>query len=127
MAKLLLLLSFICLVTLALGTSQLPNDPTFWLAAQSPLFQHVREALAGVLLVQLVTRPPRHLIFRLMTGILSLGVAAWAVNATLAGQMMVLDSLSLLAAALAIGVTSLEVPLYRSSHISFQSSNRASA
>jgi len=109
MSKLLLFLSLLSLVILALGTSFLPNYPLFQLASSSNFYQHVREILAALLFFQLVTHPPRHLIFRLLSGGVGVLVVAWVLINTYTGVMPFLDGLSLLAAAIAIGVTSLEV------------------
>ena len=109
MGKLLLLLSCSCLLLLLFGTAAFPDSPGFWLASAAPSYEHVRSLLAFVLLVQLVTRPPRHLAFRVACGIVAAAVATWAIQETYAAQMLLLDSLSLLAAATAIGVTALEV------------------
>lgn len=109
MGKLLLLLASACLVTLLIGTAAAPNNAAFWLASSLPLYEHIREVLLVVLLVQLVTNPPRHSAFRLVCGIVALGTSYWALQTTYVGQMGLLDSFSLLAAAVAIGVTALEV------------------
>ncbi len=109
MSKLLLLLSFLSLVILALGTAFLHNNTIFWLASGSPVYQYVREILATVLFVQLITHPPRHIVFRLLAGLTAMLVGGWALAATYNGSMPFLDTLSLLASASAIGVTALEV------------------
>lgn len=109
MSKLLLFLSFSSLVILAVGTSIMPNNQMFLLAGSSASFQYLREVLAAILFIQLVTHPPRHIIFRLLAGGTAILVAVWAIFATYNGVMLFLDTLSLLAAAAAIGVTALEV------------------
>jgi hypothetical protein len=109
MNKLLLFLSFVSLVVLAVGTSVAPNSQIFILASNSAAFDYIREGLAAILLVQLVTKPPRHVIFRLLTGSIALVVGGWAVLSALNGTMPVLDVLSIASAATAIGVTTLEV------------------
>jgi hypothetical protein len=108
MGKLLLLLSFMCLVFLGFGVVLYPQNSVFWLASGSSMYQHVRELLALVLVVQLVTRPPRHVWVRLLSGAIAVTTGIWAIEATYASQMPLLDSLSFLGASIAIGVTALE-------------------
>lgn len=109
MRRILLLLSALGLVTLALGTTYAPNDPTFWLAASTPVYQIVRGALAIVLFVQFVTHPPRHILFRLLCGLISVSAGIWAIQETNAYHMMALDTLSIMAASIATGITALEL------------------
>ncbi len=109
MSKLLLFLSFLSLVVLAIGTSIAPQSQVFIFASNSAAFDYIREGLATVLFMQLVTRPPRHLIFRLLTGSIALVATGWVVWSALNGTMPLLDVLSIASAAVAIGVTTLEV------------------
>jgi hypothetical protein len=111
MGKLLLFLSFLSLLLLAVGTAFYPNNELFYLASTAPKIQYIREALSAVLFLQLVTHPPRSFWFRTLTGALALGVGGWSLVSTYSGTMPLLDSLSLLGAALAIGVTALEINL----------------
>ena len=108
MAKILLFLSFSVMLMLILVTAFAPNNSILYLAGSSNNLQYIREFLASVLLLQLVTRPPRHLIFRLLSGFIALSVGVWVIDSTYAGSMLFLDSLSLLAAATSIGVAALE-------------------
>jgi len=109
MSKLLLFLSFLSLVILAIGTTFFTNYPLFQLASSSSFFEHVREILASILFLQLITRPPRHLIFRILAGLVAISVGGWVIAVTYNGMMPLLDAFSLLASAAAIGVTALEV------------------
>jgi predicted ABC-type exoprotein transport system permease subunit len=109
MGKLLMLLSCMSLIILAVGTAFAPNNQLFLLASDSSLYQYVREALAATLLLQFVTHPPRHIIFRLLAGMLAVSVAVWVIANSYNGVMPLLDTLSLLASASAIGVTALEI------------------
>jgi hypothetical protein len=108
MGKLLLLLSFMCLVFVGFGVVLFPQNSVFWLASGSSMYQHIRELLALVLVVQLVTRPPRHVWVRILAGAVAIGVGIWSIQATYSNQMLLLDSLSFLASSIAIGVTALE-------------------
>lgn len=108
MGKVLLVLSFIALMILAIGTAKSPQDPAFWLASGAAGYQHVRELLMSVLFLQAVTRPPRHVIFRILSGGIGLFTAVWVVSATYSYQMPFLDTFCFMAAAIAIAVTALE-------------------
>lgn len=108
MGKVLLFLSLACLLILSFGTALVPNNAAFWLASGSSLYQHVREGLAIILLLQLGTRPPRHVWFRMLSGVVAVAAGVWAVKATYDYQMLYLDTMAFLGAAAAIGVTALE-------------------
>lgn len=80
----------------------------FLFASTSSTYQNVREVLAFVLIMQLVTRPPRHAWIRVLSGSIALAAVIWTIDATYTGQMLPLDSLAFLGASIAIGVTALE-------------------
>lgn len=61
-----------------------------------------------VLFAQLATRPPRHLMFRVLAGAIAGITALWVVIETQLYHMMFLDSTAFMAACIAIGVTALE-------------------
>ena len=117
MSKLLLLLSFISIVILAIGTAFMPGNELFLLAGRSSGLEYVREILATILFSQLITHPPRHIFFRLLAGGSAIVVAGWTILSSLNGNMLFLDTLSMLAAAIAIGVTALEVSTARAKGI----------
>lgn len=108
MGKTLLLLSLVVLTVLFLGTSLAPQDPAFWLASSVPTYQHIREVLALVLMLQLITRPPRHVWFRMLAGAIAVAVGSWSIEATYSYSMQLLDTLCFIGAAVAIGITALE-------------------
>lgn len=109
MSKLLLLLAFSALMLLSVGTAVTHNNELFLMASGSAALEYIREILAAILFVQLITHPPRHIFFRLLAGFTALAVAGWTIVSSLSGNMLALDTLSMLAAAVAIGITSLEV------------------
>lgn len=109
MSRLLLVLSFLSLIVLILGTAFMPHSEVLMMASGSSIYQYVREGLAAILFWQLVTHPPRHIVFRILSGGIAASVATWAIYVTFIGVMSPLDALSMLGAAAAIGVTSLEV------------------
>lgn len=108
MGRILLLLSFFSLALLVVGTALWPQDPTFWLASNSASYQHVREVLMSVILLQLLTRPPRHVIFRFMAGAIAVSVGFWSLIASNAFSMHFMDTLGFMSAAVAVFITALE-------------------
>ena len=108
MGKLLLLLSFGILMFLSVSAALFPQSIMFLFASTSSTYQHVRELLAFVLMLQLVTRPPRHVWIRVLSGTIALAAGFWTIDAMYIGQMLLLDSLAFLGASIAIGVAALE-------------------
>ena len=108
MGKMLLLLSLVCLVILFIGSGMFPQNPDFWLASGASTYQHIRELLAIVLTLQLITRPPRHVWFRMLSGAIAVTVGVWSIEATYAYHMLPLDTLCFIGVAVAIGITALE-------------------
>ncbi len=108
MSRVLLVLSALSLLILMAGTALVPQNPVFWLATNSGLYQVIRGVLAVILLAQSVTEPPRHWLLRGLAGVVSIGIVAWVVVVAYLGSMLFLDVISLLAAACAIGVTAME-------------------
>ena len=108
MGKSLLLISLVCLVFVSIGIFIFPQNPMFWLASATPLYQYIRGFFAFILLMQLTTSPPRHIWFRIISGVTALVLAIWCIGETYNNQMQLLDSLSFLGAAIAIGVSAIE-------------------
>ena len=108
MGKLLLFLSLVILVFLSVSAALYSQNIMFLFASAGSFYQHVRELLAFVLILQLVTRPPRHAWIRVLSGSVALATGIWDINATYVGRMLPLDSLAFLGASIAIGVTALE-------------------
>ncbi len=109
MGKILLVLSLISIVILALGTAFIPNNQIFLFANDSNFYQYVREIIASILFLQIITKPPRQVVFRILAGIIALTVGGWALISTYNGLMPFLDTFAFLASAAAIGLTALEV------------------
>jgi hypothetical protein len=108
MGKLLLILALVGLIVLFFGTSLLPQNPDFWLASGTSMYQYIRGLLALVAILQLTTRPPRHVWLRILSGAIALSVGVWVIEATCSDHMLILDALCFISASLAIGVTALE-------------------
>ena len=108
MKKLMLLLSFVCLGLLIVGTTLRLDNVLFWLASDSVPYQYVRILLAFVVLALLATNPPRHALFRLSTSVVAATVGVWTVNSTVAYTMSISDTVCFLATSIAISVAVLE-------------------
>jgi hypothetical protein len=104
----LILLSLVGLVFLSVGTFLYTQNPIFWLASGAPIYQYLRVLLSLVLVMQLTTHPPRHLWFRIVSGAIAAAVGIWAVESTYYNNMLSLDTLSLLGASIAIGISAIE-------------------
>lgn len=108
MGKLFILLSMMAVGLVGVGAAFFPNNSLFWLASTTRDYQYVRIILAIVLTIQLVTRPPRHVWFRIIAGTASVGVMVWTVQQSYAYQMQAMDTVVFFAAALAIFVAAVE-------------------
>lgn len=109
MRRLLLLLAALSLCLLAYGTAYHPDYAAFWLASGEPTYQTVRLLLASALFIQFVTHPPRNIYFRMLCGFIAVSSAAWALEESYAYHMLYMDTLSILGASVATGITALEV------------------
>ncbi len=109
MGRTLMFLSFLSIVITAVGAAFFGDSPLFWLVNDSNVYQAIRGLLASFMFLLLVTRPPRHIVFRVLSGMVGLVIVVWAIKSTLTNAMPILDSLCMLASALAIWVAALEV------------------
>jgi hypothetical protein len=108
MGKLLLSLSLLALAIVSIGTYLMPNNPMFWLASGAKAYQDIRLVMGSLLVLQLMTNPPRHLWFRIMAGTIALITGIWAIQETYAYHMMLLDTTAFIGASLAVFATALE-------------------
>jgi hypothetical protein len=108
MRKSLMLMYLIILVAMYFGSLKIPQSSFFWFASTDALHQYVRVLLASVLVIQLVTRPPRRIWIRSLTGFIGFVVMVWALRQSYNNNMLLLDSLSVIGASIVIIVTSLE-------------------
>jgi multidrug transporter EmrE-like cation transporter len=104
----LLLLSLYALVLLGIGTATMSNDPMFWLASPANYIQYIRIILAGILVLQLITNPPRRMWLRLVTGTVAGLVGMWTIQQTFNGSLQYLDILAFSSTSLAVLITALE-------------------
>lgn len=110
MRKFNLWFSLIALLVVGIGVYLSPWQGVFWLASPDLSAQVVRGVLAFLVIVQLITEPPRHLIIRTLTGIASIGTAFWALHTATFMSTPIFDSLLFLQTAVALGITALELP-----------------
>lgn len=108
MEKVILAMSFILLLILLVFGLFAPSSPIMWLASTSDNFALLRLGLMATLAVLLVTNPPRHLILRVVVGLASVGMAAWALYMTYANHMAFLDTMVILEVCIAAGLIILE-------------------
>lgn len=80
----------------------------FWLASPANYIQYIRIILAGILILQLVTNPPRRIWLRLVTGTVAGLVGMWTIQQTFNGSLQFLDILAFLSTSLAVLTTALE-------------------
>lgn len=108
MGRLIMLMSLVAIVILSLGTMLVPQYPAFWLASSSMAIDNIRQILGLLLVVHLVTRPPRHIWLRVVSGSVASLIGIWTLQQTWAYHLELLDSLSFLSASLAIVIAALE-------------------
>lgn len=108
MGKVLIFLSIVILLVMSAGESIAPQNSVFWLGSVPATYQHIRVVLAVILVTQFITRPPRHVWFRLLSGGVAAIAMGWAIQQTYLYLMQPLDTLAFLAASIAIIVTALE-------------------
>jgi hypothetical protein len=108
MGKLVLLLSFISLGYLLVGGLLFPDNSTMWLAATTGAYTILRLALMTVLLALMITNPPRNVMFRIFVGFFAVGMTVWSLTSTYQNHMQILDSASILAASVSMGIVALE-------------------
>lgn len=108
MGKTIQTLSFIALGTLLVLSFILPNTPVMWIADTSSQYNFIRGLLMLVLFMLLITHPPRNIYFRKFVGVVAVVIGGWSLIATYQNHMMFLDSLSILAASISMGIAVLE-------------------
>ena len=108
MTKLLLAGSMITLVALNIASLVIPQDSIFWFASVAPSYQILRGALAVILFILLVTKPPRHILIRFVSFTIAVATAAWTYDQYVHYAIPILDALLLSAVAITILIVSLE-------------------
>lgn len=112
MDKLVVSFSAINIAILELGSLFFPDRSFMWLAGTTLPYNILRAVILALLIALLVTKPPRNFYLRLTVGIMSIGVITTVLYLTFGtdSTMPVLDSLTLAAASVAMGLMAIEVP-----------------
>ena len=113
MSKLMAFISILFLSFLILGTKKYSNEPLFWLANSTQMFQYLREGLIGILTIQILTKRPRNAFLRVISGSISIYIGVWTIYETIANQILILDSLVFMATSITIAIITLEGSLMR--------------
>ncbi len=101
--------SLVMLITMGFGSYYMPDGAFFWLASGDAAMQLVRIALSLIILVFMLTEPPRHMLVRSLAGMIALATAAWALHASTLMNTPIFDTVILLQTAIALGIAALEV------------------
>lgn len=109
MKKLLLIFTIIFMSALLVSGIYDPSSPLMWLASTAPLYAYIRGAIIAVLIVLLVTNPPRSKEFRLSVGIFSAVLLCLSLYFTFNFQMGMTDGFSLMEVAIVCGIEALEM------------------
>ena len=105
MGKVMLVLSFIGIGFLFLVGLFDPNSPVMWMASTTENYTLLRLGLMAVLLLLIVTNPPRNVYLRSIVGLLSLVAVSWALSETYQNHLKLLDSFSILEVGVLAGLT----------------------
>lgn len=103
MNKFLLFVTFMALGFLTVLTTINPDASAVWLASAADSFDILRISTMAILLMLMLTNPPRNVAFRIFVGFSAIVLIGWSGYAAYEGYVQVLDALALLAA----GITSL--------------------
>lgn len=109
MGKLLLFLSLLSMVILLIGSVLAPESSTMWLASTSLSYDIARLIFSGGLIALLLTKAPRKMLVRVITGVMAFVIVILSLYMTYQGSIKLLDGMSFAAAALSMGVAALEV------------------
>lgn len=95
--------SFLILLSLAA-----PSSAAMWLASTSVGYIIIRFIMAVALVGLIVTNPPRKVWFRALLGIISGGLAIWAVVGLYTRSIMLVDFLIFMQVSIAFALSALE-------------------
>jgi hypothetical protein len=108
MGKFILFMSFLILGILVTLSFLVPNTAAMWLASTASSYNLVRISLMIIVLGLLVTNPPRNTYFRYFVGLITVTLSIWAIAATYQNDMQFLDTISILATGISMGIVVLE-------------------
>lgn len=125
MGKLLLFLSFCCLLILEVFSYKFPTSSLMWLASSSTAAEQARFGLMALLCLLLITNPPRHTVLRTFTGIVAMATLASVAYLTYNNHMSILDTLAFAAAGVTLGVAALELGDYEVEEVDIEALRQA--
>lgn len=108
-SKLLIGSALLLVLAMLAGGIYFPQTALMSMADTSTAFMALRIAIAGVLVVLLVTRPPRSYGVRRAVGVLSVALGALSVSLLLQYEVRILDALVFLEVAILLAIEALEV------------------
>lgn len=109
MVKTLYAASLIFAVLLIVGSTLIPGSTFMSLASTTAMVDAVRGVLVAAMIALLLTRPPRHWLFRAGLGIIAVAFLVTAGSLFVGSSMHVLDMLLFTEAAIAFGLAALEI------------------
>ena len=109
MTKLLLSSAFFSLLFLCAGTLFDPNNSIFWLAASDAQTQIMRTCIELIILSLLFSKPPRHVITRLVTSVVAIGIGIFAFVQSMQLNLPLLDCIAFLSSSIAVLIAALEL------------------
>lgn len=110
MKKIPLWIGLIGILTLATASYVQPHEGLFWLAGTDTFTQVARVVLGIFIIAQLVTKPPRLIVHRVLTGVAAGVTAVSAIYTTTLFSVPVFDTIVFAYAAVALAIVALEPP-----------------
>lgn len=101
--------SLASVVFLLTGTYVFPHSPIMWLAGTSLTYTIFRLIMTGMLLVVLLSNPPRKMFVRIAMGIIAVVLTGWGVDLMWQGSYKLLDMILFVELGIAFGLAALEV------------------
>jgi hypothetical protein len=109
MSKILYATSLLFAVLLIFGSTLTPGSTLMSLASTAAAVDAVRGVLVAAMIALLLTRPPRHWLFRACLGVIAVVFAVITCSLFVGSSMHVLDMLLFAEAAIAFGLAALEI------------------
>ena len=100
--------SLASVVFLLIGTYFFPGSPTMWLAGTSLTYTIFRLVMTGMLLIVLLTNPPRKMYVRVAMGAMAVALSGWGVGLMLQDSYKLLDIILFVELGIAFALDALE-------------------
>lgn len=101
--------SLASVVFLLTGTYVFPHSPIMWLAGTSLTYTIFRLVMTGMLLIVLLSNPPRKMFVRIAMGIIAVVLTGWGIDLMWQGSYKLLDMILFVELGIAFGLAALEV------------------